>query len=192
MKNTKTWPCLLKNSKMESPIVFSDTLSPSPGGPRIMSLTGGKSSFTCTREMQSWSILISMPWIWLSADQRTGKLHELLHSSKVKTSLYSKTYPYLACFRWRSQLDKERVKPLMAGNMVPLCSYQYERTFNTTRIPGIDKDKIVKLEDSRHVAVYHKGRWFKVYCYYAGRLLTTSEIEHQLDLILKDDTPPAR
>jgi len=96
-----------------------------------------------------------------------------------------------ACLRWRSQLDKEKVKPLMAGNMVPLCSYQYERTFNTTRIPGIDKDRIVKLEDSRHVAVYHKGRWFKVYCYYAGRLLTTAEIEHQLELILKDETAPA-
>ena len=76
------------------------------------------------------------------------------------------------CFRWRSKLDKENVKPLMAG-MVPLCSYQYERQFNTTRIPGIEKDKIIKMDDSRHIAVHHKGRWFKVYCYYAGRLLTT-------------------
>ena len=32
----------------------------------------------------------------------------------------------LGCFRWRSQLDKENVKPLMAG-LAPLCSYQYER-----------------------------------------------------------------
>lgn len=95
-----------------------------------------------------------------------------------------------ACLRWRSQLDKEKVKPLMAGNMVPLCSYQYERTFNTTRIPGVDKDKIVKLVDSRHVAVHHRGRWFKVYCYYAGRLLTTAEIEHQLNLVLEDKSDP--
>ena len=63
---------------------------------------------------------------------------------------------YSGCFRWRSQLDKENVKPLMAG-MVPLCSYQYERQFNTTRIPGIERDRIVKMSDSRHIAVHHKG-----------------------------------
>ena len=67
-----------------------------------------------------------------------------------------------------------------------MCSYQYERQFNTTRIPGIEKDKIIKMADSRHIAVHHKGRWFKVYCYYAGRLLTTAEIEQQLDFILED------
>jgi len=93
------------------------------------------------------------------------------------------------CFRWRSQLDKENVKPLMAG-LAPLCSYQYERQFNTTRIPGIEKDKIIKMSDSRHIAVHHRGRWFKVYCYYAGRLLTTAEIEEQLDFILADKSEP--
>jgi len=93
-------------------------------------------------------------------------------------------------FRWRSKLDKENVRPLMVSNMVPLCSYQYERQFNTTRIPGVDKDKIVKISDSRHIAVHHKGRWFKVYCYYAGRLLTTAEIEQQLDYILENDEEP--
>ena len=93
-------------------------------------------------------------------------------------------------FRWRSKLDKENVRPLMVSNMVPLCSYQYERQFNTTRIPGVDKDKIVKISDSRHIAVHHKGRWFKVYCYYAGRLLTTAEIEQQLDYILENNEEP--
>lgn len=132
-------------------------------------------------------------------DRQTARAATLIQgkiSIQSETCLQEKIFSFIiffkACLRWRSQLDKERVKPLMAGNMVPLCSYQYERTFNTTRIPGVDKDRIVKLEDSRHVAVYHKGRWFKVYCYYAGRLLTTSEIEHQLDLILKDETAPAQ
>ncbi|CAG5088418.1 Oidioi.mRNA.OKI2018_I69.PAR.g11835.t1.cds [Oikopleura dioica] len=159
---------LAEEFQMESPTVFSDTLSPSPGGPRIMSLID---AIMVNSNFYAMDLALCRP-----TDRQTARAATLIQ----------------ACFRWRSQLDKERVKPLMAGNMVPLCSYQYERTFNTTRIPGIDKDKIVKLEDSRHVAVYHKGRWFKVYCYYAGRLLTTSEIEHQLDLILKDDTPPAR
>lgn len=78
----------------------------------------------------------------------------------------------------------------MVSNLVPLCSYQYERQFNTTRVPGVDKDKIVKMSDSRHVAVHHKGRWFKLYCYYAGRLLTTAEIEEQLDHILANTQEP--
>ena len=50
-----------------------------------------------------------------------------------------------AAFRWRSNLDKERVKPLMVSGLVPLCSYQYERQFNTTRVPGIEKDQIVHI-----------------------------------------------
>ena len=50
--------------------------------------------------------------------------------------------------------------------------------------------KTRSLADSRHIAVHHKGRWFKVYCYYAGRLLTTAEIEEQLDYIVKNDELP--
>ena len=46
------------------------------------------------------------------------------------------------------------------------------------------------MSDSRHIAVHHRGRWFKVYCYYAGRLLTTAEIEEQLDFILQDKSEP--
>ena len=38
-------------------------------------------------------------------------------------------------------------------------------------------DKLVHYKDSNHIAVYHKGRFFKVYIYYRGRLLKPVEIE---------------
>jgi len=30
---------------------------------------------------------------------------------------------------------------IMLNKTIPLCSWQYERQFNTTRIPGIEKGK---------------------------------------------------
>jgi carnitine O-palmitoyltransferase 1 len=61
--------------------------------------------------------------------------------------------------------------------MVPLCSWQYERIFNTTRVPGAVSDKIVHYNDSRHIVVYHAGRYFKVIIYSQNRILHPCEIE---------------
>ena len=61
--------------------------------------------------------------------------------------------------------------------LVPLCSWQYERLFNTTRIPGIEVDVIKHRDDSDHIVVYHKGRYFKVPVYHRGRLLQPCELE---------------
>lgn len=66
-----------------------------------------------------------------------------------------------AMIMYRRKLDREDIKPVMALGIVPMCSYQMERMFNTTRIPGKDTDTLQHLTDSRHVAVYHKGRFFK-------------------------------
>lgn len=65
----------------------------------------------------------------------------------------------------------------MAQGVVPLCSYQYERTFNTTRIPGIQTDRISHLSDSTHIVVYYAGRFFKMPCYYKGKLLNPRELQ---------------
>ena len=66
---------------------------------------------------------------------------------------------------------------IMVQKTVPLCSWQYERVFNTTRIPGIESDKIVHLNDSTHVVVYCNGKYFKLPLYHKGRLLKTCELE---------------
>lgn len=65
----------------------------------------------------------------------------------------------------------------MAQTLVPLCSYQYERTFNTIRIPGVQTDKIVHFSDSTHIVVYNAGRYFKMPCYYKGKLLNPKELQ---------------
>lgn len=79
----------------------------------------------------------------------------------------------------------------MVQGTVPLCSAQYERTFNTTRIPGIETDKLVHFSDATHIVVYHAGRFFNVPCYYKGRLLNPKELQRLVFVCLihakKDD-----
>lgn len=61
-------------------------------------------------------------------------------------------------FKYRSLLDREKIKPIRANGLVTLCSAQYERQFNTTRIPGVECDTLEHHMDARHIAVYHQGR----------------------------------
>lgn len=89
--------------------------------------------------------------------------------------------------QFRRKVDREEIKPIMAQGFVPLCSAQYERVFNTTRIPGVETDKIVHLKDSHHIAVLHKGSFYKVLIYNKGRLLNAREIQYQLDKIIQQN-----
>ncbi|XP_078494442.1 carnitine O-palmitoyltransferase 1, liver isoform isoform X2 [Ciona intestinalis] len=95
-----------------------------------------------------------------------------------------------AMFAFRSTLDKELIKPIKVNGVVPLCSAQYERVFNSCRTPGVEADRICHWSDCRHIAVYHQGRWFKMTCYKNGVLLEPSEMEIQIESILNDTSPP--
>ncbi|XP_078539011.1 carnitine O-palmitoyltransferase 1, liver isoform isoform X2 [Lissotriton helveticus] len=95
-----------------------------------------------------------------------------------------------AILLYRKKLDREEIKPLMAQNTIPMCSAQYERMFNTSRIPGVETDTIQHVKDSKHIVVYHKGRYFKVWLYHDGRLLKPREIEQQMQRILDDKSEP--
>jgi len=94
-------------------------------------------------------------------------------------------------FSFRSKLDKEEIKPIMMQNMIPLCSAQYERVFNTSRVPGVEKDVLVHHLDCRHVIVLHRGRYFKLTCYKNGKLLEPCEIEIGIERILADTSEPS-
>nr|CAB3230596.1 carnitine O-palmitoyltransferase 1, muscle isoform-like [Phallusia mammillata] len=96
-----------------------------------------------------------------------------------------------ALFAFRSVLDKENVKPIRANGVIPLCSAQYERVFNTSRIPGVEMDKLHHWMDCRHVVVYHNGRWFKLMCYKRGQLLEPCELEIAFQRILDDTSEPS-
>ncbi|XP_006893297.1 PREDICTED: carnitine O-palmitoyltransferase 1, liver isoform [Elephantulus edwardii] len=92
---------------------------------------------------------------------------------------------------YRRKLDREEIKPiLLLGSTIPLCSAQWERMFNTSRIPGEETDTIQHVRDSRHIVVYHRGRYFKVWLYHDGRLLKPREIEQQVQRILDDPSEP--
>ncbi|RLW10557.1 hypothetical protein DV515_00002382, partial [Chloebia gouldiae] len=96
-----------------------------------------------------------------------------------------------AILLYRKKLDRQEIKPiLLMGSTVPLCSAQWERMFNTSRIPGEESDTLQHVKDSKHIVVYHKGRYFKVWLYHDGRLLRPREIEQQIQRILDDDSEP--
>uniref|UniRef100_A0A8C1G1H9 carnitine O-palmitoyltransferase n=1 Tax=Cyprinus carpio TaxID=7962 RepID=A0A8C1G1H9_CYPCA len=95
-----------------------------------------------------------------------------------------------AIMLYKRKLDQAQIKPLMLQNTIPMCSSQYERMFNTSRIPGIETDTVQHMSDSRHIVVYHQGRYFKVWMYYDGRLLLPREIEQQMERILADTSEP--
>lgn len=103
-------------------------------------------------------------------DKQTSRAANLIYSSII----------------FRRQIDRQELKPLMIQGLVPLCSAQYERIFNTCRIPGVETDKIVHLNDSSHVAVYHRGRFYKLTFHHKGRLLQPKQIEYLLDKIVND------
>ncbi|XP_012543744.2 carnitine O-palmitoyltransferase 1, muscle isoform isoform X2 [Monomorium pharaonis] len=96
-----------------------------------------------------------------------------------------------SCLQYRRLIERQELEPILVQGIVPLCSWQYERVFNTTRIPGIECDKIVHYQDSKHIVVYHKGRYFKVLIYYRNRILQACEIELQIQQILDDNSTPS-
>eukprot|EP00061_Rhincodon_typus_P016059 g44075.t1 len=58
-------------------------------------------------------------------------------------------------------------------------------------LPGhaLNKDTLQHLKDSKHIAVYHRGRFYKVWLYHNGRLLKPREIQTQMQKILDDQSP---
>ncbi|KRX42769.1 Carnitine O-palmitoyltransferase 1, liver isoform, partial [Trichinella sp. T6] len=81
-----------------------------------------------------------------------------------------------ASLLFRRLIERQELKPILIG-VVPLCSSQYERTFNTCRIPGVEIDTLKHWNDARHIAVYCHGAWFKVLIHDGRRLLKPCELQ---------------
>ncbi|XP_026062223.1 carnitine O-palmitoyltransferase 1, liver isoform isoform X1 [Carassius auratus] len=125
-----------------------------------------------------------------------------------------------ALFLYRRKVNREELNPSrIPGTVIPLCAAQCERMFNTTRTPGeetgththtlIEKqihiksdlmsliwscdlsDVLQHWQDSEFVAVYHRGRYFRLWVYRAGRLLSPREIQYQIQRILDDTSLPS-
>lgn len=94
-----------------------------------------------------------------------------------------------ASLLFRRLVDRQQLRPLMIQGMVPLCSWQYERIFNTTRVPGIETDRLVHISDSQHLVVIYRGKFYKLDLYYKSNLLQPTELERLLEKILADESP---
>lgn len=90
--------------------------------------------------------------------------------------------------QFRRTVDHQELEPILVQGLVPLCSWQYERIFNTVRVPGVEGDKIVHYKDSNHIVVLHKGCYYKMPIYSKGRLLKPCELQYQIEEILNNDT----
>ncbi|XP_017792711.1 PREDICTED: LOW QUALITY PROTEIN: carnitine O-palmitoyltransferase 1, liver isoform-like [Habropoda laboriosa] len=113
----------------------------------------------------------------------------LMHPTKVQAARAASFIS--SCLQYRRLIERQELEPILIQGLVPLCSWQYERMFNTTRIPGRETDKIVHYQDSKHIVVYHKGRYFKVLIYHKNRILQPCEIEIQMQQILNDKSEPS-
>lgn len=91
-----------------------------------------------------------------------------------------------ASLMFRRMIVRQELRPIMVQNLVPLCSWQYERLFNTTRIPGVETDKIVHADDSQHIVVMCKDKFYRLDLYYKSKLLQPAQIQRQLEAIILD------
>ena len=85
---------------------------------------------------------------------------------------------------------KQEATPIVVQGLVPMCSRQYDRFFNTTRIPGVETDTLLHLNDATHIVCMHKGRYFRLCVYNKGRLLNSAELQKQIQGILDDPSEP--
>ncbi|XP_055542351.1 carnitine O-palmitoyltransferase 1, liver isoform isoform X2 [Wyeomyia smithii] len=92
--------------------------------------------------------------------------------------------------QFRRIVERQELEPILVQGLVPLCSWQYERIFNTVRIPGIETDKIVHYQDSNHIVVLFRGCYYKVVIYHNGRILRPCEIQIQIEEILHSSDKP--
>jgi carnitine O-palmitoyltransferase 1, liver isoform len=108
---------------------------------------------------------------------------DLILSKSVKQTVRAANLIHLM-LQFRRKIEHQELKPIMVQGLVPLCSSQYERMFNTARIPGAETDKLVHFYDIKHIVVLHKGCYYKVVIYHKNKLLNASEIQQQLDSIV--------
>ncbi|VDN84011.1 unnamed protein product [Brugia pahangi] len=83
-----------------------------------------------------------------------------------------------AALLFRRMIERQEIKPFafLSQFKIPLCTSQYERLFNSCRVPYLEKDKFYHWSDAKHVAVYCNGRWFRL-AIHNGKRLTFKKFE---------------
>lgn len=99
---------------------------------------------------------------------------------------------WAAC-RFRRMIERQEVSPFAIApkTKVPFCTMQYQRMFNSCRIPGEETDTFRHWDDIKHIAVLCQGCWFKVPVHNGKRLLEPAELQPIFEEILKSDLTPS-
>uniref|UniRef100_A0A182WA64 carnitine O-palmitoyltransferase n=1 Tax=Anopheles minimus TaxID=112268 RepID=A0A182WA64_9DIPT len=106
-----------------------------------------------------------------------------MHPTKVQSARAASVVNLLLQFR--RTVERQELEPILVQGLVPLCSWQYERIFNTVRAPGVETDKIIHYQDSNHIVVLYRGCYYKVIIYHNGRILRPCELQIQIEYILQ-------
>ena len=101
--------------------------------------------------------------------------------------------------KFKALVDWERLEPMRLQKTIPWCMKQYERIFDTTRVPGKECDVVVhyELDPQRYCAVTRKGVWYKLPMTVKGangqwRTALPHELEKKIEWIIQDaDANPA-
>lgn len=98
-----------------------------------------------------------------------------------------------AALTFRRMVERQQVTPFSLSQKlkVPFCTIQYERLFNSCRIPGEETDQFLHWDDAKHIAVYCKGCWFRVPIHTGKRLLAPAELQEGFKKILEGELTPA-
>ncbi|CAB3398206.1 unnamed protein product [Caenorhabditis bovis] len=82
--------------------------------------------------------------------------------------------------------EKNKMKPVSLGG-IPLCAQQYAEYYRTLRIPCETSDKMIRLPPANHIAVYHKGCWYKIDIFHGRRMVNPAELEKTFQAIIDDN-----
>uniref|UniRef100_A0A4W5RLF3 carnitine O-palmitoyltransferase n=1 Tax=Hucho hucho TaxID=62062 RepID=A0A4W5RLF3_9TELE len=95
-----------------------------------------------------------------------------------------------AFLMYRRKLNREELKPVSSTTSQP-PPLTCDRGWSFTWAIFIRAHTVQHWQDSDYVAVYHRGRYFRLRMYSSSRPLSPREIESQLQRILEDPSPPS-
>lgn len=98
------------------------------------------------------------------------------------------TMTYLI-LKYYQEIETEDLEPLLIRKTIPICMWQYERTFKTTRIPKEDVDEIVHYEhqEHEHIVVVCGGNFYMLPVTNSrGKFISVLDLESQFEWITAD------
>lgn len=91
--------------------------------------------------------------------------------------------------KYSQEIQSENLEPLLIRKTIPICMWQYERTFKTTRIPKEDVDEIIHFEhtEHEHIVVFCGGNIYMLPVTNSrGKFLSVLDLESQMEWIVAD------